>query len=558
MKTFDIPMFVTSLFALCLFPGLDIQPVHGDFDFGTPMILGPGINSADGSEVPGNISSDGLEMYIQWATPEHRWDICLCKRPTPDSDWGPPENLGPPVSTTSYVDTHPFISADGLSLYFTSDRPGGYGPADIWMTTRATREDPWEEPVNLGPTVNVSNAVDMSPWLSPDGKELYFESFRDRANINADIWVARRETEDSPWGEPVNLGPPVNTAYDEHGPSLSPDGLLLLFSDHEVREKRPGGYGDSDLWVSRRPTVHDSWGTPVNLGPMVNGPYRDTRPRLSPDGRTLYFMSRDRPENYGLKDIWQAPVVPIVDFNGDGRANGKDVVVLTRHWGESDSVCDIGPYAWGDGIVDEQDLFALAEYLEKEVTDPTLVAHWALDEAGGTVAYDSAGDNHGTVLGDAVWLPDGGMVGGALVLDGVDDCVVINPVSELRVGPFSVLAWVKGGTADQVIVSCGTTDWLYTNPADGSLMTALSSIAGNGVPLFSDVVITDNQWHRIALVWDGTDRILYVDGREAARDEQVELAVPDAPLIIGAGATANRFFSGQIDDLRIYRRAVKP
>ena len=89
-------------------------------------------------------------------------------------------------------------------------------------------------------------------------------------------------------------------------------------------------------------------------------------------------------------------------------------------------------------------------------------------------------------------------------------------------------------------------------------MTALSSIAGNGVPLFSDVTITDGRWHRIGLVWDGTSRILLVDEQEVARDEQAELAIPDAGLIIGAGAAANRFFSGQIDDLRIYRRAVKP
>jgi len=89
-------------------------------------------------------------------------------------------------------------------------------------------------------------------------------------------------------------------------------------------------------------------------------------------------------------------------------------------------------------------------------------------------------------------------------------------------------------------------------------MTALSSIAGNGVPLFSDVVITDGRWHRIGLVWDGTSRILLVDEQEVARDEQADLAVPNAPLIIGAGAAPNRFFSGQIDDIRIYGRAVKP
>ena len=557
MKTFEMPMFATSLFLLCFSSGFETPPVYADFEFGTPTILGPTINGPDSSELVGCISADGLEMYLEWGTPEYRWDICVSRRDTIESNWGPPENLGPTVNSPER-DELACISSDGLSLYFCSGRSGGSGGYDLWVTTRATSESPWESSVNLGSIVN-SPSTDGAPWISSDGLELYFSSFRSGGYGGADIYITTRVSQDAPWGEPVNLGPVVNSQYREQFVSLSPDGLLLLFGQNTSSpEFRPGGFGSSDMWVSRRSTVHDDWGTPVNLGPIVNGPYADVMPSLSPDGRTLYFGSRDRPESYGRWDIWQAPVVPIVDFNGDGKANGKDVVVLTQHWGESDSVCDIGPYAWGDGIVDEQDLFALAEYLEKEVTDPTLVAHWALDEAGGTVAYDSAGDNHGTVLGDAVWLPDGGMVGGALALDGVDDCLVTNPVPELSAGPFSVLAWVKGGAAGEVIVSCGTTDWLYTNPADGSLMTALSSIAGNGVPLFSDVVVTDNQWHRIALVWDGTDRILYVDGQEAARDEQVELVVPDAALIIGAGATANHFFSGQIDDIRIYRRAVKP
>jgi len=64
--------------------------------------------------------------------------------------------------------------------------------------------------------------------------------------------------------------------------------------------------------------------------------------------------------------------------------------------------------------------------------------------------------------------------------------------------------------------------------------------------------------HRIGLVWDDVDRILLVDEQEVARDEQAELAISDAGLIIGVGATPGRFFSGLIDDLRIYRRAVKP
>jgi len=314
---------------------------------------------------------------------------------------------------------------------------------------------------------------------------------------------------------------------------------------------------EAALGMTRRATESDLWCTPVKLGPPINTPFDEAMPTLSADGSTLY-LSSDRPGGSGGYDLWQAPVIPIVDFNGDGKVDGKELVVMIVEFGGTDALCDIGPYAWGDGVVDFEDLKVLAEYIGKEVEDPTLIAHWPLDEAEGMTACDMAGEDEATVLGNAVWQPEGGKIGGALAFDGVDDFVLAHCPAGLGDGPFSVCAWVKGGAADEVILASGTTNWLYTNPADGSLMTALGSVAGNGQPLFSDVVITDGRWHRIGLVWDGSDRILYVDGRETVRDEQGELAIPDDSLMIGAGATPGRSFSGLIDDVRIYNRAVKP
>jgi hypothetical protein len=71
-------------------------------------------------------------------------------------------------------------------------------------------------------------------------------------------------------------------------------------------------------------------------------------------------------------------------------------------------------------------------------------------------------------------------------------------------------------------------------------------------------VITDGKWHRIALVWDGADRILYVDGKEVARDPQPDISVADGKFIIGAGSTTGTGWSGLIDDVRIYSRVVRP
>jgi hypothetical protein len=185
------------------------------------------------------------------------------------------------------------------------------------MTTRATKNDPWGAPVNVGPTVN-GYAPDAAPWITTDGLELYFASSRRGGYGRADIYVTKRVTPKDPWAVPVNLGPVVNSEYHDYFPSLSPDGLLLFFSDHIEGPPRPGGLGDSDMWVSMRPTSQDSWGAPVNLGPQVNGPHPEHGPRLSPDGLTLYFSSWERPGGYWRWDIWQALILPALDFDAEG------------------------------------------------------------------------------------------------------------------------------------------------------------------------------------------------------------------------------------------------
>ena len=193
------------------------------------------------------------------------------------------------------------------------------------------------------------------------------------------------------------------------------------------------------------------------------------------------------------------------------------------------------------------------------VDDPRIIAHWRLDESEGAVAPDSAGENDGTVVGTVTWLPEGGMVDGALELDGVSAFVVTDLAVRSAEGPFSILAWVKGGQPGQVLVSQqGGGDWLSINPADGTLATECAGRISK--PLFSEAVITDGQWHRIAMIWDGTNRRLYVDGEEVATDTQDDLASSDGGLMFGAGKhlAPGSFFSGLIDDVRVYNRAVRP
>ena len=253
----------------------------------------------------------------------------------------------------------------------------------------------------------------------------------------------------------------------------------------------------------------------------------------------------------------------IIDFNGDGIIDAADICVMIDHWGENYSLCDIGPTPFGDGIVDVHDLIVLAEHLFEEVDDPTLIAHWPLDEAQGVIAYDSASDCDGTLIGGPVWKPDGGIVAGALQFDGIDDYVSTQPVLNPGDSALSVVAWIKGGTPGQVVLSqVDGVSWLCMDSVEGCLMTELKGTGRSASSLRSQTNITDGTWHEVGLVWDGSYRCLYVDEVEVAKDAAPLSAVEASQggLYLGVGNTfaPGTFFSGLIDDVRIYNLALEP
>ena len=267
--------------------------------------------------------------------------------------------------------------------------------------------------------------------------------------------------------------------------------------------------------------------------------------------------------------VYEYEIEPVVDFNGDGIVDCADMCIMVDHWHTDYPPCDIAPWPSGDGIVDVQDLILLSEHLFEEIFPPELIAYWKLDETEGYIAYNSIGDNHGILSGNPTWQPDSGQVAGALEFDGIDDYVetgfVLNPAD----GAFSVFAWIKGGAPGQVIISqndgTGSSEtWLGTDTSDGKLMTGLVPPPlgrFKPIPLESEYVITDGFWHHIGFVWDGANRYLYVDGVETAKDTTPAphpLTYSDGGLYIGAGKNldAASFFSGLIDDVRIYNQAL--
>jgi hypothetical protein len=336
------------------------RSAYADFTFGEPTNLGPTINSPQ-ADYPGSFTSDGLEMYFDTnRSGPMKDDIYVSTRATIDDAWGTPVKLGPPVNSSA-LEVYPIISTDGLSLYFTSLRAGGYGDLDMWVTTRESTDDDWGEPSNLGPKVNGPQG-DIVTSISSDGLVLYFYSRNRPGGYGGfDIWVSTRQSKAADWGEPMNLGPTVNSSDNDTCSYIPADGLSLFFYSN-----RPGGFGDYDLYMVTRPTMDDDWGLPVNLGPTINSSALDYAATILHDGSTIYFGS-ERPGGSGGGDIWQAPIIPIVDLNADGIVDSVDMCIMVDFWGTDEPSCDIGPMPWGDGVVDVQDLIVLAEHLFEEV-----------------------------------------------------------------------------------------------------------------------------------------------------------------------------------------------
>ena len=546
---------IIALIIILLFAEIG-RDANAEFIFGTPTNLGPVVNSpaSDGSP---NISADGLTLYFDSQRPGGLggWDIWVTTRESIDDNWSEPVPLPEPVNSP-YADAGPSISPDGSSIYFASDRPGGYGSFDIYVTRRETTEEPWEALANLGPFVN-SWAYENHPSISADGLTLYFDSLTWLGYY--DLCVARRTKVNEDWGIAFILSSTVNSFYYELSPNISSDDLNLFFD-------RRSEFGDRDIWVATRRKPDDNWGEALFLEPPLNTLYQDTDPSIQFDGSMLYFAST-RPGGIGGQDIWQmsiAPVRKIPDFNNDGRVDLKDFNMLAQHWLEDEPSVDISPPPEGDGVVDYKDLAGLAEYW---LTYPGVVAYWKLDETEGSIARDSAGGNNGTVHNDPQWRPAGGKINGALHFDGIDDYVSTDYVLNPNEGEFSIFVWIKGGSPGQMIISQDDgagfgRSWLCTDPSEGKLMTGLKATGRDSSPLISQAAVNDDRWHCVGLVWDGMYRYLYVDGAEVVKDSEsfAELDGATGGLYFGAGKTFEEgtFWSGLIDDIRIYNCEVSP
>ena len=214
--------------------------------------------------------------------------------------YGAPLNLGPFINTPQF-DGGPSISADGLTLYFTSGRPGALGQAeshydeDLYVSTRLTVGDPFEAPIHLPAPVS-STQFDVAPEISADGLSLYF--VRGSSFPEFDIYVSKRLTTADPWQSPRRLGPNVNTPFHDGILSISADSRTLYWSSD-----RPGGMGGFDIWYSTRPGPTGEFGPAINLSEL-NTPFDDFAPEIAANNKVLYFAS-SRPAEFRNRILQQ-------------------------------------------------------------------------------------------------------------------------------------------------------------------------------------------------------------------------------------------------------------
>ncbi|MCO5264692.1 MAG: OmpA family protein [Lentimicrobium sp.] len=263
-----------------------------------PVNLGENVNTS-GYEFVNYISPDAVFLYFtrRMTTGEKRDEDFYFAEKLTDSTWQAAVSLGDPVNTPGDEGAM-CISPDGQWLFFSAcNRPDGYGSCDIYASKREGKH--WGQPQNLGKNVNTSY-WETQPSFSSDGKSLYFVSNRPGGFGSSDIWVSRLDSAGS-WLLPENLGNVVNTAESERGPFIHPDGQSLYFSS-----KGHPGMGEGDIFMTT-PDNTGHWTEPVNVGFPLNTEADEVTFIVDNQGKYAY-VSSETENGFGLQDIYRVLV----------------------------------------------------------------------------------------------------------------------------------------------------------------------------------------------------------------------------------------------------------
>jgi hypothetical protein len=278
-------LFLSLIILLMAVPAL-AAPSFSSWGLAASLESVPGTNSElntgylEGCPI---LSRDGLKLYLASTRPGGLGgiDIWVAERTSADGPFGAPVNLGTPINSPEN-DFCPSPLREGHGFMFVSNRPGGCGGSDIYLT-RYNPETGWQAPVNLGCEVN-SAADEAGPVLvfaEPGPPTLYFSRAQPGVQFTGDLYKSQMI---GGWSfGTAELVPGVNSTSDDIQPYISQDGRELFFASN-----RSGSQG-FDIWSASRTSINEPWSTPVNLGLNVNSPANETRPSLSWDGSILLF-----------------------------------------------------------------------------------------------------------------------------------------------------------------------------------------------------------------------------------------------------------------------------
>lgn len=217
------------------------------------------------------------------------------------------ENMGIAINSV-YDDQTPCITADGSTLVYTTRRPqttdspkdlegDGKYFQNIYISTYDTLTNKWLPSHDAPGNINTL-AHDACTSISPDGKQLYLykNDINDSKSRGGNVFVSKIIS--GKWKTPEVFDKPINSSYWEGGACISPDGKTLFFIS-----ERTGGFGRADIWMSKRISKKE-WGKPINLGPEINSEYDEVGAFLAPDGKTLFFSSNGK-GSMGSYDIFK-------------------------------------------------------------------------------------------------------------------------------------------------------------------------------------------------------------------------------------------------------------
>jgi outer membrane protein OmpA-like peptidoglycan-associated protein/tetratricopeptide (TPR) repeat protein len=254
-----------------------------------PFNLGENVNSADDEYLASLNADESIVLFTRKINGQE--DLYQTGRI--DGTWKLAEVVEEEVISTGHNEGAHCISADGKLLLITiCNKNPTIGSCDIYVSKKSKKS--WSEPVNIGKPIN-SVGWDAQPSLSADGKSIYFVSNRAGGFGGKDIWVSHNS--EGIWNEPINLGPTINTVFDEQTPFIHFDNETLYFSS----DGHPG-LGKQDVYFSRK--VNNVFTTPVNFGYPINTSLNESGISISLDGQEAFFAA-ERTDGLGGLDIYQ-------------------------------------------------------------------------------------------------------------------------------------------------------------------------------------------------------------------------------------------------------------